>query len=173
MIAFTQNRTILTISGAIAVAIGLAALIWPSITARIFAFLVGAFFLTEAIVDFVSRGRTRLYTWSSIIQGVVGLAVALILVVSPGSALRIVVVMIAIWLLIRGVLHAYVAVEARRQSGFPMLSGVTGAVSILVGLLLAFRPEAGIVAFSWLIGIYAILTGVFSLVWAHKLRQDV
>ncbi|MDA3948737.1 MAG: DUF308 domain-containing protein [Spirochaeta sp.] len=173
MIAFTKNRMVLTVSGTIAVLIGLAALIWPSISARVFAFLVGAFFLTEAIVDFVSRGRGRLYTWSAVAQGIVGLVVALVLVLMPGAALRIVIMLIAVWLMIRGGLYMYVALQNRGQYGFPMFSAATGVISALIGLLFAFRPEAGIVAFSWLIGVYAILVGTFSLMWANRLKHTL
>jgi uncharacterized membrane protein HdeD (DUF308 family) len=172
MIAFTRNRTLLTVSGVLAVAIGVAALLWPSITARIFAFLVGAFFLTEALVDFFSRGRMRLYTWTAIVQGGVGIVIALLLVLMPGAALRIVVLLIAVWLLIRGALHLFAAFENRSHPGFPMIATGTGVMSVIVGLLLLFRPEAGIVAFSWLVGIYAILTGVFSLMWAQRLKEN-
>lgn len=168
MIAFTKNRTILYIGGTIAILIGGAALVWPSITARIFAFLVGAFFLTEAVVDFISSGKRRLYTWSAIVQGVVGIAIALLLVLMPGTALQLVVVMIAVWLIIRGLLHLWIAFQNRETTGFPLFAGSTGATSTVVGLLLLFRPEAGVIAFSWLIGIYAILVGVFSLLWARR-----
>ncbi|MFP4152972.1 MAG: HdeD family acid-resistance protein [Alkalispirochaeta sp.] len=171
MIAFTRNRALLTVNGVLAVGIGVIALLWPSITARIFAFLVGALFLIEGLFDFFSRGRAGLYTWTAIIQGVVGIVIALLLVLMPGAALRIVVLMIAVWLLIRGTLHLFVGFENRGYPGFPMLAGGTGVMSVIVGLLLLFRPEAGIVAFSWLVGIYAILTGVFSLMWAQRLKE--
>lgn len=171
MIAYTQNKTLLYVGGTLSVAIGAAALIWPSITARIFAFIVGAFFLTEAIIDFVSSGRRRLFTWSAIVQGVIGIVIALMLVLAPGTALQLVVVMIAIWMMVRGVLHLWVAFQNRNAVGFPMFAGGAGAISAVVGLLLIFRPEAGVIAFSWLIGIYAILIGVFSLIWARRIGE--
>lgn len=169
MIVFTTNKPLLTVSGVVAIGIGAAALIWPSITARVFAFLVGAFFLVEALLDFFSRDRGGLYTWTAVAQGAVGLIVALMLVLMPGAALRIVVLLIAIWLLVRGGLQLYVAFQNRDFAGFPLFSGMTGGISAIVGLLLFFRPEAGIVAFSWLVGIYAVLTGVLALLWARRL----
>ncbi len=171
MIVFTTNRRLLTVSGTISIGIGAAALVWPSITARIFAFLVGAFFLIEALMDFFSQHRGKLYTWTAVAQGVVGLVVALLLVLMPGTALQIVVLLIAIWLLFRGVFQIMVAMQNRSYTGFPLFAGMTGAISAVVGLLLFFRPEAGIVAFSWLVGIYAVLTGAFALLWARKLGQ--
>ncbi|MFA7566235.1 MAG: DUF308 domain-containing protein [Alkalispirochaeta sp.] len=171
MIVFTTNKPLLTVSGVVSVGIGIAALIWPSITARVFAFLVGAYFLVEALLDLFTQSRGRLFTWTAVTQGAVGLLVALLLVMMPGTALQIVVVMIGIWLLIRGVLQVVVAVQNRRHIGFPVFAGLTAGISVVAGLLLLFRPEAGIVAFSWLIGIYAVLTGVFALLWARRLGQ--
>lgn len=171
MIVFTTNRPLLTVSGVVSVGIGIAALLWPSITARVFAFLVGAFFLVEALLDLFSQRRGRFFTWTAVTQGALGVVIALLLVLMPGKALQIVVVMIALWLIIRGAMQMAVAVQNRRYTGFPLFAGLTAGISAVVGLLLLFRPEAGIVAFSWLVGIYAVLAGVFSLLWAYRLGK--
>ena len=49
--------------------------------------------------------------------------------------------------------------------------GLSGLISILVGLILIFRPEAGVLAVAWLIGIFAIILGVFLILLSLKVRQ--
>ena len=129
--------------------------------------------MTESVVGFFTRDRSQLHTWSTIVQGVVGLIVALVLVIAPGAALRFVVLLIAAWLLVRGAIHLYLSIKAGDNPGIAMVSVTSGVISAIVGLLLLVRPEAGVIAVSWLVGIFAILTGTFSLLLARRLKPDV
>jgi uncharacterized membrane protein HdeD (DUF308 family) len=49
--------------------------------------------------------------------------------------------------------------------------GLSGLISILVGLILILRPGAGVLAVAWLIGIFAILLGTFQLLLGLKFRK--
>lgn len=168
MIVFSTNRTALTISGAVSALLGFAALVWPGITAQILAVIVGVFLLIESLIGLLAGKRSGFVIWSAALQGLVGLAIALFLIVLPGTALRVIVLVIAVWLALRGLIQAVIAVQNRRVSGAAMFLGMIAAISLLVGALLIFRPEAGIIAFSWLLGIYAIVSGAISMLWAQR-----
>ncbi|MFW5695600.1 MAG: HdeD family acid-resistance protein [Alkalispirochaeta sp.] len=168
MIVFPRNRTISVVSGSISIAVGLVALVWPAVTAEFLALLVGVFLVGEALFSFLSRGRGTLFTWTAVAQGVVGLFVALFLVLMPGVALRVLVMMIAVWIVIRAGVQLWTAFQFRNLTGVPMFVGLFGGISLLVGILLISRPEAGIIAFAWLIGIYAIVSGVLILMWGLR-----
>ncbi|MFO8063656.1 MAG: DUF308 domain-containing protein [Spirochaetia bacterium] len=170
MVVFPKNKTISILSGGLSILIGLVALGWPSITAEVLALLVGVFLLGEALFSFLTRERDALFTWSAVAQGFMGLFLALFLVLMPGAALRVLVMLIAIWVVIRAGVQLWTAFQFRRLSGAPLFVGLFGGISLLVGLLLFARPEAGIIAFSWLLGIYAVISGVFILLWG--LRSD-
>jgi uncharacterized membrane protein HdeD (DUF308 family) len=47
---------------------------------------------------------------------------------------------------------------------------LSGILSLGLGVLLAIQPQAGAIALVWLIGAYAILTGVLLIVLAFRLR---
>jgi uncharacterized membrane protein HdeD (DUF308 family) len=49
--------------------------------------------------------------------------------------------------------------------------GLSGLISILVGLILIFRPGAGVLAVAWLIGLYAIILGIFQLLLGLKYHK--
>jgi uncharacterized membrane protein HdeD (DUF308 family) len=168
MIVFPKNRTISVVSGGLSIALGLVALIWPSVTAEFLALLVGVFLVAEALFSFLARRRDALFTWTAVAQGFVGLFVALFLVIMPGTALRVLVMMIAVWIVVRAGVQLWTAVQFRNLTGVPMFVGLFGGISLLVGILLISRPEAGIIAFSWLIGIYAIISGVLILMWGLR-----
>jgi len=168
MIVVTTNRTLPLLSGIISLVLGLAALVWPGITAEVLAVIVGVFLVAESLLSFLVRQRATLNTWSAVLQGLVGLVVALFLIVLPGTAVRVVVMIMAVWLLLRGVLQGVLAFQSREISGAPLFVGLIAAISLLVGALLVFRPEAGVVAFAWLLGIYAIVSGAVSVLWSRR-----
>ena len=172
MIVFPKHRTVSVIAGGLSILVGLAALVWPSITAEFLAFLVGLFLFSEAVFSFFTRDRRALFTWTAVAQGVVGLFVAVFLLLMPGAALRVLVMLIAVWIVVRAAVQLWTAIQLRDLAGVPLFVGLFGGVSLLVGILLLTRPEAGIIAFSWLIGIYAIVSGVIILLWGLRSSGD-
>lgn len=168
MIVFPERKPISIASGAVSIGIGLIALVWPTMTAQVLALMVGAFLLIEALFSFLTRDRRALFTWSAVAQGFVGLSIALFLLLMPGTALRLVVLMIALWIVVRAGIQLWTAWTLRSFTGVPLFVGLTGALSLLVGVLLLTRPEAGIIAFSWLIAVYLIGSGVLVLMWGTR-----
>ncbi|NBC28620.1 MAG: hypothetical protein GVY29_01345 [Spirochaetes bacterium] len=171
MIVVATNRTLPMVSGIISLALGLVALVWPGITVQVLAVIIGTFLLAESLLSFLVRRRTAMFTWSAVLQGLVGIVVALLLIVLPGTAVRVVVMIMAVWLLLRGVIQGVLAVWSREIRGAPLFVGLIAAISLLVGALLILRPEAGVVAFAWLLGIYAIVSGAVSILWSRRAAQ--
>src|SRR5260370_37602733 len=53
----------------------------------------------------------------------------------------------------------------------PWLAGISGALSVLFGVLLAVWPRSGAITLTWLLGIYAIVYGISQLYNAYRLRE--
>jgi hypothetical protein len=51
------------------------------------------------------------------------------------------------------------------------LLGLNGLVSILVGVILILRPGTGVLAVAWLIGVLAVIVGIFPLFLGLKFRR--
>ena len=49
--------------------------------------------------------------------------------------------------------------------------GLSGALSIAFGILIAVYPASGALTILWLIGIYAIAVGLAELVYAYRVHQ--
>ncbi len=77
---------------------------------------------------------------------------------------------IASWAIITGILEVAAAIRLREEIRGEWALGLSGLLSIILGILLAVFPAAGIVALTWMIAAYAILFGVLSLVLAFRLR---
>lgn len=168
MITIPTSPSIARVGGTVSIGIGLVALLWPQATAQLLAVIVGLFLLVDSGVSLLSGRRGRVDTVTAVAQALVALLVGVFLVISPANALRIMVVLIAVWVIIRAGVQLWAALQLRGTPGLPVVVGVFGGISLLVGLLLFRNPEAGIVAFSWLIGIYAIVSGGMMLLLASR-----
>ena len=96
--------------------------------------------------------------------GVIELIVSILLVVlgvytlsSTGAALESAVIIYGILAVVMGVFDIVVYVRLERRTGFgPVISLVTGIISILAGVMILLEPVAGVLALSWLFPIWFI-----------------
>ncbi|HSB06226.1 MAG TPA: HdeD family acid-resistance protein [Thermodesulfobacteriota bacterium] len=170
-----------TLRGVIAIAFGLAAVLWPTLTLGVMVLLFGLFALFEGgltIVTSFKKGEEK-GGWTLLLEGLVGLLVCVIVLLgsSIGSMLwpRVAAVMlvyyIAGWAILAGLFKIITAFRIRREVKGEWMLGLSGLISILVGLILILRPGAGVLAVAWLIGIFAIILGIFQLLLGLKFRK--
>ena len=96
--------------------------------------------------------------------GVIELIVSILLVVlgvytlsSPGAALESAVIIYGILAVVMGVFDIVVYVRLERRTGFgPVISLVTGIISILAGVMILLETVSGVLALSWLFPIWFI-----------------
>lgn len=151
---------VLAISNPVAAAIALA---W---TAGIMALVEGAVSLL-ALFDKdagISRGWLALYAISSLLFG----ALAVTNTASMASAL---VLLLAAWLVVAGILRIVFAIRVRKVIVGEWLLVASGLLAILLGVLFAMHPLAGIVASALWIGVGALVYGAFQVFAALKLRK--
>jgi uncharacterized membrane protein HdeD (DUF308 family) len=72
---------------------------------------------------------------------------------------------------VTGIFEIVAAVRLRRLIEGEWLLGLSGAASVLLGVLLVMMPGAGLIAWVWLIGAYAVLFGLMLLALAFRLRR--
>src|SRR4029079_15153817 len=80
---------------------------------------------------------------------------------------------IAAWAIITGIFEIAVAIKLREQMRNEWVLIVSGALSVLFGVLVIAMPSAGALSIIWLIGGYAILFGVLLLTLAMRLKGMV
>ena len=179
--AVSKYWWVFALRGIIAIAFGLAALLWPALTLGIMVLLFGLFALLEGLLTIVTsfgKGDEK-GGWTLLLEGVVGLLVCVIVLLGtsigsmlwPKVAAVMLVFYIAGWAILSGLFKIITAFRIRSEVKGEWLLGLNGLVSILVGVILILRPGAGVLAVAWLIGMLAIIVGIFQLLLGLKLRK--
>lgn len=173
--ALLRNTRLLALSGVATIAFGVIALLWPGLTFVAFLALFGSFaFVTGALT--LSSGLNMLaerqsYWVPYVIGGLSGIAVGAATFMWPGWTALTLVYLIAFWAITTGVFETVAAIElAGRLDGDWML-GLSGALSVAFGTLVAIYPRSGALAIIWIIGLYAVLGGVTRLYVAYRVGR--
>jgi len=105
------------------------------------------------------------------LRGLVALAVGLLALVWPGTALAALAVLFGAYVLVDGLALLYAAVRGGGAQRW--LLGLQGLAGVVVALVAFVSPEATVVAAVYLFGAWAILTGLLGAAAALRLAGAV
>lgn len=164
---------VLALRGALAVAFGIAALVWPEATVRALVILFGVYAALDGLVALVSAltsGRRRPGWWLLVAEAVAGIAAGGLALIWPQVTALVLLYLIAGWAMLTGALELLAAFQLRRMIEGEWTLVLAGLVSIVLGLLLALRPGSGLVAVVLFVGVYAIAFGLLLIALGFRLR---
>lgn len=162
------------IRGAAAVLFGLIAFGAPVKTAFVLALVVGLFSIVDGILDIVDAIRYRGSTGmaSRVVLGVVSILFGLAVLFWPGLSLEVLVLIVAIWAIVAGVLQIVVSVGHRGSAQNGWVWGlVAGILSIVFGIIVIIQPAGGLITIMWILGFFAILFGIALIVFGVQMRK--
>lgn len=165
---------LLALRGAAAVIFGILAFVWPGLTLSVLVILFGVYVLIDGIASLVagfSNRRANGRWWVTALEGVVGILAGILAFVYPGITAVLLLYFIAAWAILTGVLEMAAAFRLREEIDGEWALGLSGLISIFLGVGLVIFPEAGALAVVWMIGLYAILFGGLLIYLAFKLRD--
>lgn len=165
---------VLALRGLIGVLFGIAAFAWPGLTLLVLVALFGAYALIDGIfaLSAAISSAMRHQQWiAMLLYGLVGIAAGLVTFFLPGITALTLVFVIAAWAIVTGILEILAAVRLSREIGGQWLLGLSGVLSLLLGIIMVARPAAGALAFVWLVGAYALVSGILLLAFAFSLRR--
>jgi uncharacterized membrane protein HdeD (DUF308 family) len=108
--------------------------------------------------------------WLIVIEGAAGIILSLLTFRSPDIIALIVLSCIAAWSIITGIFEIATAVGLRKMIPNEWLMIVSGVISIIFGILLIAQPATGAISIVWLLGAYALIFGILTLMLAFRLR---
>ena len=162
------------VRGVVTVVFGLLAFFWPMGTIEALVLLFGAVVLLDglfAIAAAVGAARWGLPWWPPALEGVLGIGAGIASFVWPGMTALVLLYIIAFWAIATGVFEIVAAIHLRKELTGEWMLALSGAASVLFGLLLVFFPGEGALAVIWIIGAYAVIFGVLLLALAFRLRS--
>lgn len=163
----------IALRGVLAILFGIVALFYTGSTLLALVYVFGVFAVLNgvfAIVAAVRAGEAHQRWGWLIVAGVVGVAAGVVSFVWPGITALAVVFLVAAWAIISGVAEIGFALSFPDTLAHPWLAALSGAISVLYGIVLAVWPRSGAVALTWLLGIYAIAYGASLLYYAYRMQ---
>ena len=171
---FRLNWWLLALRGLVAVLFGVLAFIWPGATLLTLVWLFGAFALVNGVLSLVLAVKTpKGYpkVGSLIFGGLLGILAGLLTFVMPGITALGLLILIAAWAIITGVMELVAAVRLRKVINNEWLLILAGIASVLFGIILLVKPAVGALALIWWIGAWAIIFGILLMVLAFRMRN--
>lgn len=155
--------------GVIAILFGLIAIFMPGLTLQFLVLFFGAYiFLDGALILFVGF---KLKSLLLSLEGAIGLLVGAYTFFYTTQAFMIFLLVVGVWAILTGILEVIASFELRRTIRDEIWLFFVGVVSILFGTLVFVRPVIPALALSYLIGVYAIMFGVFLFALGQKLKN--
>ena len=111
--------------------------------------------------------------WTFIIRGIVAIAFGVLAFLAPAWGIAVLVALFGAWALIDGVTGLVGGIRSRGRDRSWWLSVLEGIVGIVAGVFAFLFPVLAAGALIFIIAAWAIVTGVFEIVAAIRLRDQI
>ena len=126
--------------------------------------------MTFSVSETVALSR---WWWTFILRGLLAIAFGILAFVAPVWGLAILVALFGAWALIDGVTSVWTGIRTRSVDRNWWLEILEGLVSIVAGLIAFVLPGFAAEVLVILIAVWAIVTGVFQIWAAIRLREQI
>jgi uncharacterized membrane protein HdeD (DUF308 family) len=165
----------LLLRGVAAIAFGVLAFAWPGITLVVLTYMWGLYAISDGILALwaaiAGRGGEIAPRWWLAIVGIAGILAGLLTFVWPEMTALVLLMFIASWAIVVGVLQIWGAIRLRKEIEGEWLLALSGVLSVAFGVIMFAQPGAGALAVVWLIGWFAIFAGCVYIALAFRLKQ--
>src|SRR3954462_11901278 len=171
--ALARYWWLLLLRGIAAIVFGVLSFAWPGITLVTLVLFWGAFALVDGVLALANAfmGGNMRHRWWLALVGLAGIAVGILTFAWPGVTALVLLVFIAIWAIVLGVFQIIGAIRLRKEIDNEWTLGLSGAVSVLFGVIMLIAPGAGALGLIWAIGSFAVVFGVLMVMAAFKLKK--
>jgi uncharacterized membrane protein HdeD (DUF308 family) len=162
----TESPGRLAFLGAVATAVGVAAIVWPGVTIGIAVALFAIYCVTNAIGQLFAMVAVEKSVGRDILRLVLALidvAAAVVAVAYPGITAGVLVFIVGFWAIFGGSIEL-----AGAWTGRNGWLAVTGLLTVAAGIVLMAWPGIGAVSLALIFGIYLLADGITLLVSAAQ-----
>ena len=167
--ALARNWWLLLIRGLLAVLFGLIAFAWPALTLVTLVLIYGAYAFVDGLTAIWVGVSSR--AWGVLLFGILGVVVGIYTLFFPGVTAIALLYFIAAWALVRGIFEIVTAIQLRKEISYEWALVISGLISIIFGIVLIANPRGGALALVLVIGAFALMFGVMTILLAFRLRR--
>lgn len=172
--ALGRNWWLLLLRGLVAIVFALLTWAQPGVSLAALVLVFGIYVLADGLLGVwsaIAKRRDNRHWWLLLLWGLVGIVVGVMTFIMPGITGLVLLMYIAAWAVITGVLQIVAAIRLRKEIKGEWLMILSGLVSVAFGVLLFLQPGAGALAVAWIIAAYAFILGVLMVLLAFKVRK--
>lgn len=111
--------------------------------------------------------------WTFILRGLLAVAFGVLAFFAPGLGIAVLVGLFAAWALIDGATNLAAGFRSRGRDRSWWLQILEGIVGVVAGVIALVFPALAAEALVLIIGAWAIVTGIFEIVSAIRLREQI
>ncbi len=146
--------------------LGLIAIAWPGLSLVIFSLVFAIYLLVDGVVEIIEgitlHGKGSHWILR-IILGVIEIAAGVYLLNRPTVAVATFILVIGFTFLVQGVVELLAAFIDKGEAKDRTLLIVTGIIALLAGIVVLRYPVSSGIAFAWVVGVYALITGAITI----------
>jgi len=162
------------IRGILFLAIAVLAFAAPAETLLVYTIWIGIGLLIAGVLTTIYALRNREeegWGWS-LAGGILDLVLGLLFVIRPIESVGVLVLLLAVWLLISGIITIVQSFELRKNGeGNWWVNLLLGVLTVVAAFVVLRNPISGAVAISWIIGLGCLFGAIFSFFLAFRLRK--
>lgn len=168
----------LAFRGLLLILFGIAAVFWPGLTLATFVYLFGGFVLASGIISLV-MGLMNVYNTDTsmltrilmVIVGVVEIGIGVYLLRHIGVTFATLILLVGFTLIIRGIIDLFAGLFETAGAMHKTVMIIGGLITVAAGILCLFQPAASGIAFVWILGLYALITGPLLIALAMDIKN--
>jgi uncharacterized membrane protein HdeD (DUF308 family) len=169
-----DNWWLLLLRGIASIIFGVIAFLWPGITLVALTYMFGIYAIIDGVAAigaaFNLPGAAGPRWWLGL-SGVVSILAGIVAFVYTGMTALLLLVFIAVWAIIIGVLQLYAAIRLWNVIDNDWWLILSGLLSIAFGVVLIAWPGSGALALIWTIAWFAVFFGCMFIGPAFELKK--
>ena len=145
--ALGRNWWLLLLRGLVAIVFALLTWAQPGVSLAALVLVFGIYVLADGLLGVwsaIAKRRDNRHWWLLLLWGLVGIVVGVMTFIMPGITGLVLLMYIAAWAVITGVLQIVAAIRLRKEIKGEWLMILSGLVSVAFGVLLFLQPGAGV-----------------------------
>lgn len=168
-------RTVLGISGILALVGGILVLVWPGKTAVVVAAIIAIYAIVVGLV-YGSMGifSKTMRTWpriGHIVLGLVFVIAGIIAFMNLTLATGLLAVLVSVLVGVMWIVEGVVALSTLGGAGPKVWAILFAILSVIAGIVLLFSPLWGAAVLWWLLGISLVVLGIINIVRAFRVGR--